>query len=109
IFTTRLSSVITGWPRNETTCSRRSIRGLTRSMNGTIRVMPGASDLRSPPALGGALVEDVRRPPDQGRGTGAQQRRLPDVAQRERPYEPQPGGRGEGERAELQRRVPPRR
>jgi hypothetical protein len=41
--TTRLSSVITGCGGNETTCSRRSISGFTRSMNGTIRVSPGSS------------------------------------------------------------------
>src|SRR5919109_281067 len=31
MLTTRLSSVITGWGGKETTCSRRSISGLTRS------------------------------------------------------------------------------
>src|SRR3954447_1014677 len=41
--TTRLSSVITGWGGNETTCSRRSIRGLTRSTNGTMSARPGSS------------------------------------------------------------------
>src|SRR3954462_10303664 len=43
IPTTRLSSVITGWGGNETTCSRRSSSGLTRSTNGTISASPGAS------------------------------------------------------------------
>jgi hypothetical protein len=43
IPTTRLSSVITGWGGNETTCSRRSISGLTRSTNGMISVSPGSS------------------------------------------------------------------
>src|SRR6201999_693545 len=43
IPTTRLSSVITGWGGNETTCSRRSINGFTRSMNGMISVKPGSS------------------------------------------------------------------
>src|SRR3954469_10106705 len=41
--TTRLSSVITGCGGNETTCSRRSISGLTRSTNGTINASPGSS------------------------------------------------------------------
>jgi hypothetical protein len=41
--TTRLSSVITGCGGNATTCSRRSISGLTRSMNGTISVSPASS------------------------------------------------------------------
>src|SRR6476661_7661008 len=43
IPTTRLSSVMTGCGGNETTCSRRSISGLTRSMNGTISASPGSS------------------------------------------------------------------
>src|SRR3954471_17009041 len=41
--TTRLSSVITGCGGKETTCSRRSISGLTRSTNGTISARPGSS------------------------------------------------------------------
>jgi hypothetical protein len=41
--TTRLSSVITGWGGKETTCSRRSMSGLTRSTNGMISVSPGSS------------------------------------------------------------------
>src|SRR3954469_15702359 len=43
MLTTRLSSVITGCGGNETTCSRRSISGRTRSMNGTISAKPGVS------------------------------------------------------------------
>jgi hypothetical protein len=43
IETTRLSSVITGCGLNETTCSRRSISGRRRSMNGTTIVSPGDS------------------------------------------------------------------
>src|SRR3954454_2252380 len=43
IPTTRLSSVITGCGGNETTCSRRSSSGLTRSTNGTISGSPGGS------------------------------------------------------------------
>src|SRR3954470_10465479 len=43
IPTTRLSSVITGCGGKETTCSRRSSSGLTRSTNGTISVRPGSS------------------------------------------------------------------
>src|SRR3954452_1743108 len=41
--TTRLSSVITGCGGDETTCSRRSISGLTRSTNGTTSARPGSS------------------------------------------------------------------
>ncbi len=41
--TETLSSVITGWGGNETTCSRKSISGFTRSMNGTMIVSPGVS------------------------------------------------------------------
>src|SRR3954447_5226240 len=41
--TTRLSSVITGCGGKETTCSRRSISGFTRSTNGTISASPGSS------------------------------------------------------------------
>ena len=41
IETTRLSSVITGCGGNETTCSRMSISGRTRSMNGTRMFSPG--------------------------------------------------------------------
>src|SRR4051794_20055804 len=40
---TRLSSVITGWGGNETTCSRRSSSGLTRSTYGTTSARPGSS------------------------------------------------------------------
>src|SRR5215212_3320502 len=43
IWTTRLSSVITGCGGKDTTCSRRSIRGLTRSTKGTISASPGSS------------------------------------------------------------------
>src|SRR5919204_2722689 len=43
IETTRLSSVITGCGLKETTCSRRSIRGRRRSMNGTTIASPGVS------------------------------------------------------------------
>jgi len=43
IPTTRLSSVMTGCGGNATTCSRRSISGFTRSMNGTISVSPASS------------------------------------------------------------------
>jgi hypothetical protein len=38
-----LSAVITGWGGKDTTCSRRSSSGRTRSMNGTTIVMPGVS------------------------------------------------------------------
>ena len=41
IETTRLSSVITGCGGNETTCSRRSISGRSRSTNGTSDREPG--------------------------------------------------------------------
>src|SRR3954451_13484720 len=41
MFTTRLSSVITGCGSNEITCSRRSSSGRTRSMNGITIVSPG--------------------------------------------------------------------
>src|SRR3954466_593966 len=41
--TTRLSSVMTGCGGKDTTCSRRSISGFTRSMNGTISASPGSS------------------------------------------------------------------
>src|SRR3954470_13843349 len=40
--TTRLSSVMTGCGGKETTCSRRSISGLTRATKGTISVSPGS-------------------------------------------------------------------
>jgi hypothetical protein len=43
IPTTRLSSVITGCGGNDTTCSRRSISGRTRSTNGTISASPASS------------------------------------------------------------------
>src|SRR3954470_1855208 len=43
MLTTRLSSVITGCGGNDTTCSRRSINGLSRSTNGTSRDRPGSS------------------------------------------------------------------
>ncbi len=43
IETVRLSSVITGCGGNETTCSRRSISGLTRSMYGTTSANPASS------------------------------------------------------------------
>ncbi len=43
MFTTRLSSVITGWGGKLTTCSRRSISGFTRSMNGMTIASPGLS------------------------------------------------------------------
>jgi hypothetical protein len=43
MLTTRLSSVITGWGGNDTTCSRRSISGFTRSMNGMTIESPGVS------------------------------------------------------------------
>jgi len=43
IETTRLSSVITGCGLNDTTCSRRSISGRSRSMNGTTIASPGES------------------------------------------------------------------
>ena len=41
--TTRLSAVITGCGGKETTCSRRSIIGRSRSTNGTRIVSPGVS------------------------------------------------------------------
>src|SRR5437763_688667 len=43
MFTTRLSSVITGCGSNETTCSRRSTMSRIRSTNGTTIVRPGLS------------------------------------------------------------------
>ena len=43
MLTTRLSSVITGCGGNETTCSRRSISGRSRSTNGTTSARPGVS------------------------------------------------------------------
>jgi hypothetical protein len=43
MLTTRLSSVITGCGWNETTCSRRSISGRSRSMNGITMATPGLS------------------------------------------------------------------
>src|SRR5450755_2851109 len=43
IATTTLSSVITGWGEKLTTCSRRSISGRTRSINGVTNVNPGSS------------------------------------------------------------------
>jgi len=43
--TTRLSSVITGWGGNDTTCSRKSINGRTLSMKGTTTFSPGSSVL----------------------------------------------------------------
>src|ERR1700749_1026844 len=49
MFTTRLSSVITGWLSNETTCSRRSICVFTRSTNGTMKFRPGSRVLRYRP------------------------------------------------------------
>ena len=49
MLTTRLSSVITGCPRNATTCSRRSMSGLTRSTMGTMKFIPGSSVLRYRP------------------------------------------------------------
>ena len=45
-MTTRLSSVITGCGGNETTCSRRSISGRSRSTNGTTIVRPGVERAR---------------------------------------------------------------
>ena len=42
IWITRLSSVITGCGGNETTVSRRSISGLTRSTYGTTSVSPAS-------------------------------------------------------------------
>src|ERR1022692_3563657 len=47
--TTRLSSVMTGCPLKATTCSRRSIEGLTRSTNGMMKFIPGSSVLRYRP------------------------------------------------------------
>ena len=47
--TLRLSAVITGAPMNETTCSRRSISFLTRSMPGMMKFIPGSSVLRYRP------------------------------------------------------------
>ena len=43
IPTETLSSVITGCGGNVTTCSRKSMRGRTRSMNGMTIVSPGSS------------------------------------------------------------------
>ena len=43
MFTTRLSSVITGCGGKETTCSRRSTSGRRRSTNGTSSASPGSS------------------------------------------------------------------
>src|SRR6185437_13814403 len=43
MLTTRLSSVITGCGGNETTCSRRSSDGRSRSTNGTTSESPGVS------------------------------------------------------------------
>src|SRR5262245_46334765 len=43
MLTTRLSSVITGRGSKDTTCSRRSMSGRSRSMNGMRRCSPGSS------------------------------------------------------------------
>jgi hypothetical protein len=43
MLTTRLSSVITGCGGKETTCSRMSISGRSRSMNGITIVRPASS------------------------------------------------------------------
>ena len=43
MFTTRLSSVMTGCGGNETTVSRRSISGFSRSTNGTMIARPASS------------------------------------------------------------------
>ena len=45
IETTRLSSVITGCGGKDTTCSRMSMSGRTRSMNGMRMFSPGSSVL----------------------------------------------------------------
>src|SRR4051812_8819480 len=50
ICTTRLSSVITGCGGKETTCSRRSISGRTRSTNGITTASPGSSVLLNRPS-----------------------------------------------------------
>ena len=42
MWTVTLSSVIAGCGGKETTCSRRSISGLSRSTNGTMIVSPGS-------------------------------------------------------------------
>jgi hypothetical protein len=42
ICTTKLSSVITGWGANDTTCSRRSISGLRPSATGRNTAKPGS-------------------------------------------------------------------
>ncbi len=42
MWITRLSSVITGWGGNETTCSRRSISGRTRSTYGMTSASPAS-------------------------------------------------------------------
>src|SRR3954451_9927457 len=49
MFTVRLSSVMTGCGGNETTCSRRSISGRTRSTYGTTSASPGWSVRRERP------------------------------------------------------------
>ena len=46
--TTRLSSVITGCGGKDTTCSRRSISGRSRSTNGTRMVRPGGQGAAVP-------------------------------------------------------------
>ncbi len=48
--TVRLSSVITGCGGNETTCSRRSIRALIRSRNGTSQTSPALGALLNRPS-----------------------------------------------------------
>ena len=66
MWTTTLSSVITGWGGKATTCSRRSISGLSRSTNGITIARPGVERAAvAPEALddaGTGLRDDADRP-----------------------------------------------
>ena len=59
MLTTRLSSVITGCGGNDTTCSRRSISGRSRSMNGTTSARPGVERA----VVAAEPLDDARRAP----------------------------------------------
>src|SRR5919108_566793 len=62
IPTTRLSSVITGWGGNETTCSRRSSSGFTRSTNGTMNKNTAMTmSAINPASIGYSSLRDERR------------------------------------------------
>ena len=61
--------------------------------------------IRTRPPCVTDFVQHVARPADQRGSSGAQQRRVPDVTQRERPGDAEPDAGGEDKGAELDRGV----